>query len=71
MAVALLLSVPVETAIAVIKVFPRVEGRHMHVATMFGDVPLVNTFLHPGITIFRALKVTLAATLILAERVTG
>jgi hypothetical protein len=41
---------------------PRVDGRQEQVATILGDEPEVNLFLHPGIITFLALKVTLDAT---------
>ncbi len=61
----------VGVAVAVITTVPLVEGRQEQVATIFGEVPLVNLFLHPLIITFFALKVTLAVTLIFAEIVKG
>ena len=57
-------------AVAVITTAPRIDGRQLQVATIFGDDPLVNLFLHPLIITFLALKVTLDATLTLAVIVT-
>jgi hypothetical protein len=53
---------PVGDAVAVSVTSPLVEGRQEQVATILGDEPVVNLFLHPGIIIFLALKVTLDAT---------
>jgi predicted ATPase len=53
---------PVGVAVAVSTTAPRVEGRQEQVATILGDEPEVNLFLHPGIITFLALKVTLDAT---------
>jgi hypothetical protein len=61
-AVALLIPAPVGTAVAVTTTAPRIDGRQAQVATILGDEPVVNLFLHPGIIIFLALKVTLDAT---------
>ena len=61
---------PVGVAVAVSVTAPLVEGRHEHVATILGDEPVVNLFLHPAIITFLALKVTLDATLTLAVIVT-
>jgi hypothetical protein len=49
---------------------PRVDGRHEQVATILGDEPVVNLFLHPAIITFLALNVTLDATDIFAVIVT-
>ena len=49
-------------AVAVSVTAPRFDGRQVQVATILGDEPVVNLFLHPGIITFLALKVTLAAT---------
>ena len=70
MAVVLVPAELVSTAVAVTVVDPLTEGRHEQVATN-GEVALVNLFLHPGITIFLALKVTFAAALTVAVIVTG
>ena len=58
------------TAVAVTVVDPLSEGFHVHVATN-GELALVGLFLHPGMIIFRALKVTFAAVLTFAVIVTG
>ena len=56
---------------AVITTAPLIDGRQLQVATILGDDPLVNLFLHPLIIMFLALKVTLDATLTLAVIVTS
>ena len=61
-AVALVIPAVVGTAVAVITTAPRIDGRQEQVATILGDDPLVNLFLHPLIITFLALKVTLDAT---------
>jgi hypothetical protein len=70
-AVELLMPALVGTAVAVITTAPLIDGRQLQVATIFGDDPLVNLFLHPLIITFLALKVTLDATLTLAVIVTS
>ena len=47
----------VGTAVAVSVTAPRVDGRQVQVATILGDDPEVNLFLHPGIITFRARNV--------------
>ena len=69
-AVALLIPAPVGDAVAVSVTAPLVDGRHEQVATILGDEPEVNLFLHPAIITFLALKVTLDATETLAVIVT-
>jgi hypothetical protein len=61
---------PVGAAVAVSVTAPLVDGRQVQVATILGDEPVVNLFLHPGIITFLALKVTLDATLTFAVIVT-
>jgi hypothetical protein len=61
-AVALLTPALVGNAVAVSVTAPLIEGRQAQVATILGDEPEVNLFLHPGIITFLALKVTLDAT---------
>ena len=61
---------PVGDAVAVSVTAPRVEGRQVQLATILGDEPLVNLFLHPGMITPLALKVTLDATETLAVIVT-
>ena len=53
---------PVGAAVAVSVTAPRFDGRQVQLATILGDEPEVNLFLHPGIITFFALKVTLDAT---------
>ena len=60
----------VGTAVAVSVTAPRIDGRQVQVATILGDDPEVNLFLHPGIITFRALNVTLDATVTFAVIVT-
>ena len=47
---------------AVITTAPRIDGFQLQVATILGDEPVVNLFLHPAIMMFLALKVTFDAT---------
>ena len=61
---------PVGVAVAVSVTNPRIDGRQEQVATILGDEPEVNLFLHPAIITFLALKVTLDATLTFAVIVT-
>jgi hypothetical protein len=61
---------PVGAAVAVSVTAPLVDGRQEQLATILGDEPVVNLFLHPGIITFLALKVTRDATLTLAVIVT-
>ena len=65
---ALLLEIPapVGTAPAVSETFPRIEGFHVQVAIMFGELPVVDLFLHPGKILPFTLKVTFDATVIFA-----
>ena len=65
-AVALLIPAPVGTALAVINTAPRIDGRQVQLATILGDEPEVNLFLHPAIITFLALNVTLEATVTFA-----
>ena len=60
--VVLLMPAPVGTAPAVSETFPRIEGFHVQVATIFGELPLVDLFLHPGNTLPLILNVTFDAT---------
>ena len=66
--VALLLDIPapVGVAEAVSKTFPRFDGFHVQVATIFGELPLVDLFLHPGKILPLTLNVTFDATEIFA-----
>jgi hypothetical protein len=61
---------PVGAAVAVSVTAPRIDGRQEQVATMLGDEPVVNLFLHPAIITFFALNVTLDGTLTFAVIVT-
>ena len=61
---------PVGDAVAVSTTAPLIAGRQEQVATILGDAPEVNLFLHPGIITFFALKVTRDATLTFAVIVT-
>ena len=67
---ALVIPALVGTAVAVITTAPRIDGRQEQVATILGDDPLVNLFLHPLIITFLALKVTLDVTETFALMVT-
>ena len=62
--------IPVGDAVAVSTTAPLIAGRQEQVATILGDAPEVNLFLHPGIITFFALKVTRDATLTFAVIVT-
>jgi hypothetical protein len=53
-------------AVAESKTEPRFEGFQEHVTTIFGELPLVVLFLHPGNTRPLTEKVTLDATLTFA-----
>jgi hypothetical protein len=57
---------PVGVAAAVSETFPRLDGRQLQVATIFGELPVVNLFLHPGKILPLTLNVTFAATVIFA-----
>jgi hypothetical protein len=65
-AVALDIPAPVGVAAAVSETFPRFEGFQEQVARMFGELPVVDLFLHPGRTLPLTLKVTFDATEIFA-----
>jgi len=66
--VALLFDIPapVGAALAVSETTPRFEGFQEQVAIMFGELPVVDLFLHPGRTLPLTLKVTFDATVIFA-----
>jgi hypothetical protein len=66
--VALLLDIPapVGVAAAVSETTPRFDGRQEQVATMFGELPVVDLFLHPGRTLPLTLNVTFDATVMFA-----
>jgi hypothetical protein len=57
---------PVGTAPAVSETFPRIEGFHVQVATIFGELPVVDLFLHPGRILPLTLNVTFDATVTFA-----
>jgi len=57
---------PVGVAPAVSETFPRIEGFQEQVATIFGELPLVDLFLHPGKILPLTLKVTFDATVTFA-----
>jgi hypothetical protein len=61
---------PVGVAVAVSETMPRFEGFQEQVATMFGELPVVDLFLHPGRTLPLTLKVTFDATVIFAVMTT-
>ena len=70
--VALLLDMPapVGAALAVSETTPRFEGFQEQVAIMFGELPVVDLFLHPGKILPLTLNVTLAATVTFAVMTT-
>ncbi len=57
---------PVGAALALNKAIPRLDGFQVHVATIFGELPLVDLFLHPGKILPLTLKVTFDATVMFA-----
>ena len=57
---------PVGAAVAVSETFPRIDGFHVQVATIFGELPVVDLFLHPGRTLPLTLNVTFDATVMFA-----
>ncbi len=57
---------PVGVAAAVSETFPRSEGFQVQVATIFGELPVVDLFLHPGKILPLTLNVTLDATVMFA-----
>ena len=65
-AVALDIPAPVGVAAAVSETFPRIEGFQVQVATIFGELPVVDLFLHPGKILPLTLKVTFDATVMFA-----
>ena len=64
--VALDIPAPVGAALAVSETTPRFEGFQEQVATIFGELPVVDLFLHPGRTLPLMLNVTFDATVIFA-----
>jgi hypothetical protein len=57
---------PVGAALAVSETFPRIEGFQVQVATIFGALPVVDLFLHPGKILPLTRNVTFDATVIFA-----
>ncbi len=57
---------PVGVAAAVSETMPRFDGRQVQVVIMFGELPVVDLFLHPGRTLPLTLNVTFDATEIFA-----
>jgi hypothetical protein len=57
---------PVGAALAVSETFPRIEGFQEQVATIFGELPVVDLFLHPGNILPLTLNVTFDATVMFA-----
>jgi hypothetical protein len=66
--VALLFDIPapVGAALAVRETTPRFEGFQEQVAIMFGELPVVDLFLHPGKILPLTLNVTFDATVMFA-----
>jgi hypothetical protein len=64
--VALDIPAPVGVAAAVSETTPRFDGRQEQVAIMFGELPVVDLFLHPGKILPLTLKVTFDATVMFA-----
>jgi hypothetical protein len=60
----------VGVAVAVSEIFPRIEGFQEQVAIMFGELPVVDLFLHPGRTLPLTRKVTFDATVMFAVMTT-
>jgi hypothetical protein len=65
-AVALDIPAPVGVAAAVSETFPRFEGLQEQVATILGELPVVDLFLHPGKILPLTLNVTFDATVTFA-----
>ena len=57
---------PVGVAAAVSETIPRFEGLQEQVATIFGELPVVDLFLHPGKILPLTLHVTFDATVMFA-----
>ena len=57
---------PVGAALAVSETTPRFEGLQEQVATIFGELPVVDLFLHPGKILPLTLNVTFDATVTFA-----
>jgi hypothetical protein len=65
-AVALEIPAPVGMDSAVSETMPRFDGFQEQVATIFGELPVVDLFLHPGKILPFTLNVTFDATVIFA-----
>ena len=65
-AVAPVIPAPVGVAAAVNETVPRLDGFQEQVATIFGELPVVDLFLHPGKILPFTLKVTFDATVMFA-----
>ena len=65
-AVELDIPAPVGVAAAVSETFPRLDGRQLQVATIFGELPVVDLFLHPGKILPLTRNVTFDATVMFA-----
>ena len=61
---------PVGAALAVSETAPRFEGFQEQVATIFGELPVVDLFLHPGKILPLTLKVTFDVTVMFAVMTT-
>lgn len=61
---------PVGVAAAVSETTPRFEGFQEQVAIMFGELPVVDLFLHPGKILPLTLNVTFDATVMFAVMTT-
>jgi len=57
---------PVGAAVAVSETTPRFEGFQEQVATIFGELPVVDLFLHPGKILPLTLNVTFDETVMFA-----
>jgi hypothetical protein len=68
--VALDIPAPVGVAAAVSETTPRFDGRQEQVATILGELPVVDLFLHPGKILPLTLKVTFDATVMFAVMTT-
>jgi hypothetical protein len=65
-AVELDIPAPVGAAVAVSETMPRFDGFQEQVATIFGELPVVDLFLHPGRILPLIRNVTFDATVIFA-----
>jgi hypothetical protein len=69
-AVELDIPAPVGVAAAVSETMPRFDGFQEQVATIFGELPVVDLFLHPGRILPLIRNVTFDATVIFAVMTT-